>query len=167
MIVCNQLLSTMRLLAAFSFLLSGATFGLEKDSCRVMEDVTFRVCVVLKSSHEDCPVEFEFNLNLSVSGELLSICNCFVVSPSPLLPTASRDHTGTTTNITFKDCSRRVCKNVTVIDDMSLERDEIFSISLSTLSNHDSRIQLSGVRKDVTIQDTDSKAPPCTLSLCY
>ena len=52
----------------FFFLLSAATFGLEKASCRVMEDVTFRVCVVLKSSHEDCPVKFKFNLNLSATG---------------------------------------------------------------------------------------------------
>ena len=68
----------------------------------------------------------------------------------------SEDHDAFTTNITFGECSRRECTYITVFDDMSLERQETFSLSLLRLPGND-RILLDVVEKVVTIFDTDSK----------
>lgn len=69
----------------------------------------------------------------------------------------SNDHNAITTNITYGKCSRRECTNITVFDDMSLEHEEIFTLSLS-LVHGQGQILLDVVEKVVTITDTDSKA---------
>ena len=61
------------MLIAMKFSLSDETFGLEKASVSVVEDLTFRVCVVLKSMKENCSVDFPFYLILAVFGKNSSI----------------------------------------------------------------------------------------------
>ena len=142
---------------------SDATFGLERASCNVLEGTTtLTVCVVLKDMKENCPVEFAFDLKLNATGK-----DCASV-PQPwhrlsrslyVDGTATRmDHDAMATDITFEECQRRECTNITIYDDMSLEREETFFITLTKPSTLDNRIRIDGSQKTVKIRDDDCKA---------
>ncbi|CAI8041944.1 Extracellular matrix protein FRAS1, partial [Geodia barretti] len=117
-----------------------ATFGLERAFCQVDEDVTLRVCVVLRDMKQDCPVEFPFDLRLKAIAATAT----------------SGDHDANANDITIEKCSRSQCTNITVYDDSSLEFDETFYIFLLKFPNHDARILLDVVKKTVTIEDNDN-----------
>ena len=68
------------------------------------------------------------------------------------------DHNAMTGNVTFPECSRSQCTDITVYGDMSLEQDETFTISLQPLPGHNNHIKLIDTLKLVTIEDNDSKS---------
>ena len=55
----------------------------------------------------------------------------------------------------FEECETRSCIEITIIDDLILEMDEYFSISLERTTDLDIRITLSPTSGEVVIVDDD------------
>lgn len=143
--------------------------GLEETSYTVTEgvDVHVEVCAVVYSPSTDCAVQIPFNISLSTregSGMYIYIhmlyiheINCIFNHSPADDPT---DFQGISSEIlTFDACVNISCTIIRIINDGEVERDEIFYLSLESISGQDSRIilRLAPDNGQVVIKDSDGE----------
>ena len=65
------------------------------------------------------------------------------------------DYGSVNVTLTFAECQRRSCVNVSIVDDDAIELTESFSITLERTLGLDDRIELGPVDGEVQINDND------------
>ena len=68
------------------------------------------------------------------------------------------DYIGLSRILSFPACDTRQCVNITIVDDLVDEPDEIFDVTLERTPGLDSRITLNPVDARVLIRDNDGKS---------
>ena len=75
-----------------------------------------------------------------------------------VIPTGSPgDYGSISETLTFVECDRRQCMDVSIIDDEELENTESFSVLLTETPGLDVRITLDPVEAEIEIIDNDSE----------
>ena len=72
----------------------------------------------------------------------------FLVTPS--------DYESLSTILTFDACETQSCVNITIHEDMVLEENELFGITLEGIDGLDERIVLTPVKGQIDIRNADS-----------
>ena len=65
------------------------------------------------------------------------------------------DYTATSEVLTFAACETQRCVNVTIIDDLTLETEETFDVTLNRTADLDNRITLDPAAEEIQIIDND------------
>ena len=67
------------------------------------------------------------------------------------------DYGAVSTTFTFAACETRQCDNISIVDDVTLEMTESFSVTLERTPDLNSRITLNPVDGDINILDNDGR----------
>lgn len=70
---------------------------------------------------------------------------------------APSDYGAVSTTVTFEECDRRHCFDISITDDEMVEKRESFTVLLNRTAHLDSRVELERVISTVVITDTDSR----------
>ena len=69
----------------------------------------------------------------------------------------SSDYTAVSQLVEFDTCEKRGCVNITILEDLVLEVNETFTVTLDSPAGLDPRISLDPTRGEILIIDNDGK----------
>ena len=163
--MCYVQSSVVNVLANPSVIPSAALVGFNVTRYDVTEmDLNISVCVIIQSPDVECPVGFSFSIVLlsrdKSAGVVILIYSMYLpvsIAVVSFYSEAKYDFKGLSEIPVFKRCTKYMCVDVTVIDDMDLEGTEQFIIELDVM---DERIVVNERAKTMNItifEDTDGR----------
>ena len=81
----------------------------------------------------------------------------FLLYSFSITPVVTLDFEALSTSLMFAACETRHCVNVTIVDDIMVESDEIFDINLERTSDLLSSIILNATARMIEITDNDGE----------
>ncbi|CAI8027924.1 hypothetical protein GBAR_LOCUS15904, partial [Geodia barretti] len=119
-----------------------ALLGITRNNINVAEDVGHaQVCVAVETSSMECPLDYPFDVQVRT-------IDYSAVSPD--------NFTAQKMTLTFPPCTPSLCVNITINDDSTLEKEEVFNVLLDLdggASEHN--ITLVKNKTMVVIMDND------------
>ena len=142
--------------------------GLEQTFFRVMQGVGYvELCANVSFPEITCPIEFPFDVILSTAnGTAGKYIYAWSEIDLPCKPNAhfyfvstvqTMDYGAIDVILEFGTCETRKCVNVSIVNDLVDEEDEIFTYHLRRTTNLDPRINLEPIDGTVEIIDDDGE----------
>ena len=153
--MCYVQSSVVNVLANPSVIPSAASVGFNVTQYNVTEmDLNISVCVIIQSPDVECPVDFSFSIVLlsrDKSAGVILIYSMYLpvsIAVVSFHSEAKYDFKALSEIPVFKRCTKYICVDVTIIDDMDLEGTEQFIIELDVM---DERIMVNETAKMMNI----------------
>ena len=120
--------------------------------------------MIVYDRNVSCPINFTFGVSLSTNNgsagnehyfiHYYSIMTNLLFTFSAVSPT---DYSAVDTTLIFAACQMRSCVNIFIVDDIILENDESFNVTLERIPDLDSTIILDPVNGEVQITNDDGR----------
>ena len=138
------------------FYTSAAIVGLESTSYKVTEDVgAVQVCIIVyrglvycPTGDVPCPVDFVFDVSLSASNSTITGDDYHYISLLKFMSNLL---------IEFPACDKRICVDVSIVDDEIVENDKSLEVALERPPGLDSAIILGPADGVVEITENDGR----------